>query len=300
MRDSLEFQKRIADHPCYSEGAAFQYARLHLAVAPKCNIQCNYCHRSYDCANECRPGITRELLTPQDALLRVRAVKLKIPQLSVAGIAGPGDPLANPSKTFETFRLIGEAFPDLRLCLSTNGLALPEHLDALKSHQVNFVTVTVNAVDPEIGAQIYAWVRKDKEVYRGREAAQILWRQQKKGLEGLIARGMIVKVNTVLIPGINEDHIVDIARVMSELGVYLFNIMPLIPVPATPFENFSPPSLELRREVVQECMPLIRIMRHCRHCRSDAVGLLGQDRSGEFSRRQVETLLSGRNNRDDY
>ena len=25
---------------------------MHVAVAPACNIQCNYCNRKYDCANE--------------------------------------------------------------------------------------------------------------------------------------------------------------------------------------------------------------------------------------------------------
>lgn len=33
---------RIAKHPCYSEEAHHHYARMHVAVAPACNIQCNY------------------------------------------------------------------------------------------------------------------------------------------------------------------------------------------------------------------------------------------------------------------
>lgn len=299
MGNTLDQRERIQNHPCYCEAASYQFARVHLPVAPKCNLQCNYCHRSYDCANECRPGITRELLSPQEALQRVTAVKTKIPQLSVVGIAGPGDPLANPAKTFETFRLVGQAFPEMQLCLSTNGLTLPGFLDELEAHKIGFVTVTVNAVDPEIGDQIYAWVLEDGIVHRGPEAAALVWSRQKAGIQGLVSRGIIVKVNTVLIPGINDSHVLDIAREMRDLGVFLFNIMPLIPLPQTPFEHFSPPSAEQRRQIVQACMPVIKIMRHCQQCRADAVGFLGEDRSEEFTKSQAACLISGRSTLDD-
>ncbi len=44
---------KVQDHPCYSEEAHHYFARMHVAVAPACNIQCNYCNRKYDCANRC-------------------------------------------------------------------------------------------------------------------------------------------------------------------------------------------------------------------------------------------------------
>jgi nitrogen fixation protein NifB len=44
--------------------------------------------------------------------------------MSVLGIAGPGDPLANPQRTFETFRQLALQAPDIKLCVSTNGLVL--------------------------------------------------------------------------------------------------------------------------------------------------------------------------------
>jgi nitrogen fixation protein NifB len=47
---------RIAKHPCYSEEAHHHYEPMHVAVAPACNIQCNYCNRKYDCTNESSPG----------------------------------------------------------------------------------------------------------------------------------------------------------------------------------------------------------------------------------------------------
>src|SRR5512139_3406369 len=122
-----EIWEKVKNHPCYSEEAHHHYARMHVAVAPACNIQCNYCNRKFDCANESRPGVVSERLTPAQAVHKVLAVAAEVPNLSVVGIAGPGDPLANPEKTFATLEGIRRAAPDLRLCLSTNGLALPAH-----------------------------------------------------------------------------------------------------------------------------------------------------------------------------
>lgn len=75
--------------------------------------------------------------------------------MTVLGIAGPGELLANPQKTFETFRLISEVAPDIKLCLSTNGLALPDWVDEIAKYKVDHVTITINMVDPEVGQHIY-------------------------------------------------------------------------------------------------------------------------------------------------
>ncbi|MFQ7453900.1 MAG: hypothetical protein ACLRNQ_23780 [Flavonifractor plautii] len=54
-----------AEHPCFSAQAHFRYGRIHLPVAPRCNIRCGYCDRRYDCANESRPGVTSEVISPK-------------------------------------------------------------------------------------------------------------------------------------------------------------------------------------------------------------------------------------------
>jgi nitrogen fixation protein NifB len=116
-----EIWEKVKNHPCYSEEAHHHYARMHVAVAPACNIQCNYCNRKYDCSNESRPGVVSQKLTPDQAVKKVLAVASEIPQMTVLGIAGPGDALANPKKTFETFRQLQEKAPDIKLCLSPTG-----------------------------------------------------------------------------------------------------------------------------------------------------------------------------------
>ena len=173
--------------PCYSEEAHHHFARMHVAVAPACNLQCHYCNRKYDCANESRPGVVRERLTPEQALRKVRAVAGEVPQLSVVGVAGPGDPLANPAPTFETLERV-RASRRLSLCLSTNGLALPYYVERLAGLGVEHVTVTVNMVDPQVGEPIYPWaIRRGRKV-RGREGARLLSERQLEGLAVLAGR----------------------------------------------------------------------------------------------------------------
>lgn len=282
MNENTDIRNRITTHPCYNESAHRKFARMHIPVAPKCNIQCNYCNRKYDCMNESRPGVTSEVLSPDEAVEKIKWVKEKIPSLTVIGIAGPGDPLAN-EQTFRALEKVHDEFPELTLCLSTNGLNLPKYVERLKELDVQFLTVTVNAVDPTIGEKIYDFIMWEGKKIEGRRAAEILIKNQLEGIERAVKLGMCVKVNTVFIPEINGDHIPEIARKVRELGAYISNIIPLIPVPGTKFENMRPPTPKERRELQELCEVYIRQMRHCKMCRADAIGLLGEDRSAEFT-----------------
>lgn len=281
-----EVWNRIKDHPCYSEEAHHYFARMHVAVAPACNIQCNYCNRKYDCSNESRPGVVSEKLTPDQALRKVITVANEVPQLSVLGIAGPGDACYDWKKTKETFSLVVKQIPDIKLCISTNGLALPDHVDELVDMNVDHVTITINMVDPEIGAKIYPWIFYKNRRFTGLEAAQILHERQMQGLEMLTARGILTKINSVMIPGINDQHLKVVNAEVKKRGAFLHNIMPLISDPAhgTYFGltgQRGPRHSELKT-LQDACAGGANLMRHCRQCRADAVGLLGEDRGQEF------------------
>ncbi|MDD4566451.1 FeMo cofactor biosynthesis protein NifB [Methanoculleus chikugoensis] len=266
--------RKISEHPCYSDKACHAFGRCHVPVAPKCNIQCNYCIRDFDCVNESRPGVTSRVLSPEEALDLVRNVVREYPYVKVVGIAGPGEPLANP-ETFEALKLIHEEFPHLIMCISTNGLALPESIEELAKYDVGNVTVTLNAVDPAIGEKIYSWVEYNGKKYHGREAAELLLAQQMKGIEMAVAKKMFVKINTVYIPGINDEHIPEIAKKVGEMGAFTFNVIPLIP--QYKFAAITPPTSKEKREMQDRCEPYIKQMRHCARCRADAIGKLGQD-----------------------
>ena len=276
-----KLEEVIRTHPCYCEDAHRSFARMHLPVAPRCNIQCNFCNRRFDCCNESRPGVTSEVLTPEAAADKVAYVKERIPNLSVIGIAGPGDPLAN-EETFRSIELVRERFPDLTLCISTNGLALPDCAERLHGLGVRFVTVTVNALTPETGAEVYDSVVFGGKRLRGVEGASVLLSRQLEGIERCASLGMAVKVNVVMIPGINDAEIPDLVRKVKSLGAYMVNILPLIPVEGTRFADRRAPTPQERREMMDRCELDARMMRHCRQCRADAIGLLGEDRSPEF------------------
>ena len=271
----------IRTHPCYCEDAHRSFARMHLPVAPRCNIQCNFCNRRFDCCNESRPGVTSEVLSPEAAADKVAYVKERIPNLSVIGIAGPGDPLAN-EETFRSIELVRERFPDLTLCISTNGLALPDCAERLYGLGVRFVTVTINALTPETGAEVYDSVVFGRRRLRGVEGASVLLSRQLEGVERCASLGMAVKVNVVMIPGINDAEIPELVRKVKSLGAYMVNILPLIPVEGTRFADRRAPTPQERREMMDRCELDARMMRHCRQCRADAIGLLGEDRSPEF------------------
>ncbi len=272
----------ITRHPCFNVAAKGSCGRVHLPVAPKCNILCKFCNRKYDCVNESRPGVTSTVLTPAQAVAYLQQVLTAEPRITVAGIAGPGDPFANPQQTLATLRLVRQEFPDLLLCLASNGLGLPPYLDDLAELGVSHVSVTVNAVDPAIGEKIYAWVRDGKVIYRGAAAAGHLLSRQLAAIEGLKARDIIVKVNTIVIPGVNDEHVPAIAAAMAERGVDILNCMPLYPTAGTPFADLPEPTPAQMAAIQAEAETFLPQMRHCTRCRADAVGLLGEDRTDEL------------------
>lgn len=265
--------RKVQKHPCYSAKAAHVFGRIHLPVAPTCNIQCKYCIRKFDCVNESRPGVTSKVISPQEALERLSECVDRFPHIEVVGIAGPGEPLDN-EETFETFRLVKQNFPYLHNCMSSNGLYLPERLDELISVGVRNITVTLNALKPETGEKVYSYIHYHGKTYRGLEAAEILITNQLQGIEAAAKSGIVVKVNTVLIPGINDHHMVDIARKIKELGAYMQNIMPLIPQYL--MADIPAPSPQQRKRIQDECGKITPQMHHCRQCRADAVGKLGE------------------------
>lgn len=278
MTQTINFNR----HPCFNAKVKGQYGRVHLPVAPKCNIKCNYCNRKYDCVNESRPGVTSTILTPDQALYYMDKVLEKEPRISVAGIAGPGDPFANAEETLETMRLVRNKYPETILCLASNGMNLAPHVEELAEIGVSHVTVTVNAVDPEIGKNIYSWVRDGKVLYRGLQAAELLLARQLHAIEKLKEHNITVKINTIVIPGINDHHVIDVARNMKKLGADLLNCMAMFPNADTVFEDVPEPPKEQMITLRNEAEQYLPQMRHCTRCRADAVGLLDDDKTDEM------------------
>lgn len=259
-------------HPCFASGC--KSGRIHLPVAPICNIQCNYCKREFDCLNESRPGVTSRIMSPEEACGYYKKNK-KIYNLAVAGVAGPGDALANWKEVKKTFGLIRNINKDCAFCISTNGLLIPRLSAEIKDTGIEYVTVTINSLEKGIGAQIYEKVIFDNTVKTGDEAAGFLIDRQMEGIEILNSLNIKIKINFVLIPGVNENQVEAVAKFASKNRVALMNIIPLIPIEGTKFEKLK--ISHLRRDISKYqniAAKWVPIMKHCIHCRADAVGYL--------------------------
>lgn len=288
----LESKLDLANHPCFNPDVYRKAARIHLPVAPKCNLQCNYCDRSFDCANETRPGVSSVLLSPFQAVTYLKAVYAKMPHLTVVGIAGPGDPFANPVETMETLRLVRDEFPNILLCVASNGLGLVEHIDELVELKVSHVTLTINMVNPAVGAKIYRWVRFGDSVYREVQGAELLLARQREAMARLARTPILVKVNTIVLPGINDGEIAAVAAEVRAAGAEIMNTMAMVPVPGTPFESLGEPGPEAMAGARLAAGKELPQMSHCARCRADACGFVGEAAEGMPDPKEFALLAS--------
>ncbi|HEX2927904.1 MAG TPA: radical SAM protein [Ruminiclostridium sp.] len=268
------FDHLVKKHPCFNGEAHFKYGRIHLPVSPECNIQCKFCKRSMN-KTENRPGVAGEILSPREAIEMVDKALELCPEITVVGVAGPGDALASPS-ALETFELLNRKHPQLIKCLSTNGLMLDKYAERIINSGIQTVSVTINAVDPGILQDICSGVVINGSYIEGSEGAKRLIDSQISGIRKLSESGIAVKVNTVLIPGLNDVHIEEIARVASKAGASIMNIIPLIP--QNQMANFRPPDCNELNNARMAAEKYLNVFRHCRQCRADACGIPGNGR----------------------
>jgi len=186
----------------------------------------------------------------------------------VAGIAGPGEPLAN-EETFETLRLLHASLPKLLLCLSTNGLELERRLPDLLAAGLSALTITINTTSVETASKLYGWARLDGQRLLGRMAAPEILRQQWRGLAAAGQAGLLVKVNSILIPEINADDLPAVARRAAALGAHRHNITPLIP--RGRLRDARPPTQAEVTSLQDACSRWLPQFRGCTQCRADAI-----------------------------
>jgi nitrogen fixation protein NifB len=110
----------------------------------------------------------------------------------------------------------------------------------------------------------------------------------------LVAKGILVKVNSVLIPGVNDQHLAEVSKIVKAKGAFLHNVMPLISEAEHGtyygLTGQRGPTNEELQKLQDECSGDMNMMRHCRQCRADAVGLLGEDRGSEFTMDKIEAM----------
>jgi nitrogen fixation protein NifB len=253
-------------------------ARIHLPVAPRCNLACAYCERILSTDPRLPgPGTAAAVMSPEAAALRALAFVNEFGRESIIGIAGPGDPLAN-RETFECLELIRQQIPDGALCLCTNGLALPERVDRLIDLGINTLTVTVNGATPATVAAVQPRVMDQGTWISGQQGARLLIDRQQEGIARAVAGGIVVKVNMVIVPEINMHEAEAVSTRAHALGARIFNPMPLIPRNA--LRDFRRPTGQEMTAIRERCGKDLYVFTKCKQCRADAVGIPGKENAG--------------------
>ena len=177
---------------------------LRISVTDRCNLRCKYCmpeidgHRGY-------PGVPRaELLTFEETERIARAaVGLGVRKLRVTG----GEPLLRRNLP-ELVAMLAAIDGVEDLALTTNGLLLPQHAQALRTAGLHRVTVSLDALDDDAFQALSGRPRHVQEVLDGIDAAR------EAGLAN-------IKVNVVILRGVNEHAVLPLVEHFRHTGVTL-------------------------------------------------------------------------------
>jgi len=172
---------------------------LRLSVTDRCNLRCPYCMPAREAVFLPR----REILAYEELEKLVRVgVRLGIRRVRVTG----GEPLLRRDISRLVGRLAGiDGIQDLGL--TTNGFRLKELSGDLRDAGLGRITVSLDTL------------RRDR--FRSLAGLEGLDRVR-EGIEEARATGFSpVKVNTVLMRGVNEDEILDLAAWARDWGLQL-------------------------------------------------------------------------------
>ncbi len=180
---------------------------LRISVTDRCNLRCMYC----------MPAEGINLLSHQDILsyeeiqrIATAAAELGIKKVRITG----GEPLVRIGLS-SLIRMLAqiEAIDDI--ALTTNGVLLARYADELKAAGLRRVNISLDTLKPE----------RFRLVTRGGDLDDVL-----QGIEAAGAAGLNpIKINVVVIAGINDDELLDFARKTVDEGwhVRFIEHMPL-------------------------------------------------------------------------
>ncbi|HEV8335046.1 MAG TPA: GTP 3',8-cyclase MoaA [Candidatus Polarisedimenticolia bacterium] len=193
---------------------------LRLSVTDRCNFRCPYCMPTGAIAFQPR----KEILSYEEfeTLVRIGA-RLGITDVRVTG----GEPLVRRDLP-RLIRKLADLHGIQDLALTTNGYYLDELAEPLREAGLQRVTVSLDTLRPDRFTAL-GGVDGLRRVLGGLAAAR------RAGLAP-------VKINTVLLRGVNDDEILDLARWAREEGLALrfIELMPIGGGPARGREHLVP------------------------------------------------------------
>jgi GTP 3',8-cyclase len=172
---------------------------LRISVTDRCNFRCVYCMPKEVYGREYRFLARRELLTFEEIERLARVfVALGVRKLRLTG----GEPLVRR----EIERLVERlaTIPDIDLTMTTNGSLLPQKARLLADAGLQRITTSLDSLDDT--------------TFRAMNDVDFPLERVLSGIEAAAAAGLVVKVNTVVKRGVNEDSVLPLARYFRESG----------------------------------------------------------------------------------
>ena len=180
---------------------------LRISLTDKCNLRCRYCMPEEGVCKRAH----HEMMNEDEVVTAVEvAAALGIHKIRLTG----GEPLVKRN-IVSICRRVAAVEGITEVCLTTNGILLPQLGNQLKEAGVNRLNLSLDTLDPEKYAHITR-IGKLEQFQAGLEAA----------LEAGFEK---VKINAVLIGGFNDDEIEDLARLTMEYPVDMrfIELMPI-------------------------------------------------------------------------
>lgn len=187
-------------------GRSISYMRI--SVTELCNLRCRYCMPEEGVCKK-----RHEDMLAEDELIRAvaAAASLGITKLRITG----GEPLVK--KNILSICRRAAAVEGIReLCLTTNGILLPELAKPLKDAGVRRLNISLDTLDPEK----YAYITRMGSLQQATE-----------GIRAALSAGFEkIKLNTVLIGGFNDDEIAPLAELTRRYPIDLrfIELMPMV------------------------------------------------------------------------
>ena len=200
---------------------------LRLSVTERCDLRCRYCM-----AEDGVPKRRHDELCSFEELRDFAAVAVRqgVTKIRITG----GEPLVRRG-IVELCAML-RAIPGVEeLCLTTNGTHLPQLAGALREAGVDRLNISVDSLRPER----YRGITRTGELARVRQ-----------GIEAAESAGFReLKLNCVLLGGVNDDEIGDFVRLTREKSwqVRFIELMPMGVCTAWPREFFLPAQAVLER-----------------------------------------------------
>ncbi len=198
-------KRPLSDGCIWYPGTALSPDALFLRLASLCNTGCRCCSAGDGpvLASPCGRTVTgREPAEARRAAARNPGSRLPPERIE---ISGRGEPLLL-ADTFALLRRLIAGLPRAEVSVWTNGLLLPDRIEELARSGAAGVHVSIPAAEPQTAAGIYDWVVYRGRKYAGRDAAELMLRQQWTGLAAAVQAGLAVTVYIASVPGVTEGE----------------------------------------------------------------------------------------------